>query len=154
MFEIKIPAHCHDAYLKLVFSVPARAAAFFRSHLSEEVTRTLDWESLEVVPGSFVKGEVLGSHSDLVFCVKAGAGGPPLLLYLLFEHQTTVDPMMPLRLLGYIKELLDSHLRQHGLPMPPVLPFVLHQGPDRWTVPTQFASGFDLAPGLLEGLGP
>jgi predicted transposase/invertase (TIGR01784 family) len=72
-------------------------------------------------------------------------------LYLLLEHQTSVDPLMPLRLLCYIVEVLRQRAETHGLPLPPVIPFVLHQGPDRWTPSTQFLDLFEL-PQDLEAL--
>ena len=92
------------------------------------------------------------AHSDLLFSVKAGE--LPLLLYLVFEHQTAVDPAMPLRLMGYVFAILQRHEKQHGLPLPPVVPFVLHQGPDRWSVSPQFADLFAVPTGLGEALGP
>lgn len=42
VFEIQIPAHCHDAYFKSVFSVPERAAAFFRRYLPAAVAESVD----------------------------------------------------------------------------------------------------------------
>ena len=75
------------------------------------------------------------------------------MLYLLFEHQTSVDPAMPLRLLGYIVEILQQHQRRHGGPWPLVFPFVLNQGPDRWTVSENFEDGFAMGVGL-EGMLP
>jgi len=65
-------------------------------------------------------------------------GERELKLYLLFEHQTSVDAEMPLRLLSYVLEILLVHQKAAGLP------FVLHQGPDRWTASPCFEDLFDL----------
>jgi len=73
---------------------------------------------------------------------------------LLSEHQTTVDELMPLRLLNYILEILRTHAETHGRPLPPVLPLVLHQGPDRWTVSPCFEDLFALPAPLAEALMP
>lgn len=83
---------------------------------------------------------------------RAQLAGREVLLHLLFEHQTTVDPVMPLRLLAYITEILLNYQRRHGLPLPPVLAFVLHQGPERWTVSTSFEDLFELPEHLATGL--
>jgi hypothetical protein len=84
-----------------------------------------------------------------------GAGGrAKLLLYLLFEHQTSVDRAMPLRLLVYMAEIWLDHERREGLPVPPVIPFVLHQGPEPWNVPVQFAEIVAVPDGLTEQIRP
>jgi hypothetical protein len=60
---------------------------------------------------------------------------------------------MPLRLLGYVTEIFTKHHNAHGFPLPPVLPFVFHQGPDAWNISTSFEDLFELpeeiAPALL-----
>ena len=142
----------HDAYFKEVFSQPERAAAFFRGHLPAVLAAQIDWDSLAPQPGSFVKQSLQQAHSDLLFSARAGTRG--VLLYLLFEHQTTVDPAMPLRLLGYLLEIWQGHERKHGLPLPPVIPFVLHQGPDTWNVSVNFEKLIDLPEELSAELLP
>jgi predicted transposase/invertase (TIGR01784 family) len=150
VLDADLATHSNDSYFKAVFSVPEFAAAFFQSHLPAETAAIIDWSSLALLPGSFVKGTLQQAHSDLVFSVQAGQR--ELKLYLLFEHQTTVDPAMPLRLLGYITELLITHEKKHGLPLPPVLPFVLHQGPDRWSPSPEFSDLFQLSEDMTEAL--
>ncbi len=134
--------HPNDAFFKSIFSEPEHATTFFKSHLAGEISTHVDWRSLRVMPTSFVKNSLRQIHSDLLFSVKIS--GREALLYLLFEHQTTVDPAMPLRLFGYVGEILNQHYKVHGLPLPAVVPYILHQGPDRWTVSTQFEDLFDL----------
>lgn len=91
-------------------------------------------------------------HSDLLFSVNIG--GTAAFLYLLFEHQSTPDPAMPLRLLGYVSEIFLQHHKTRGLPLPPVLPFVFHQGPESWNVSTTFEDLFALPDGISEALLP
>ena len=145
-------AQPHDAFFKSVFSDPVHTAGLLRGHLPAEIAALIDWDSLVLVPSSFVKRSLRQAHADLLF--RAQLGGREVLLHLLFEHQTTVDPAMPLRLLAYITEILLNHERLHGLPLPPVLAFVLHQGPERWTVATAFEDLFELPPSLACGLAP
>ena len=110
--EVELAAHPHDAYFKDVFSDPGMAVVFFQEHLPEPVASRMDWTSLKLVPGSFVKQSLQQAHSDLLFSVQIK--GLPSFLYLLFEHQTTVDDRMPLRLLGYVLEILRTHAETHG----------------------------------------
>jgi predicted transposase/invertase (TIGR01784 family) len=137
-----LAAHPNDAFFKAIFSKPEHATAFFKSHLPPAIAARIAWPSLAVIPTSFVKSSLQQVHSDLLFSVSLS--GRETLLYLLFEHQSKVDPSMPLRLLGYVTEILTQHQKSHGLPLPPVLPFVLHQGPDHWNVSTAFEELFEL----------
>ena len=142
----------NDAFFKDVFSQPQHATAFFRSRLPPAIVAQVDWPSLRVLPSSFVKSGLQQVQADLLFAVNIG--GRDARLYLLFEHQSTVDPTMPLRMLGYVAEILFKHHKAHGLPLPPVLPFVFHQGPERWNVSTAFEDLFDLPEDLAADLLP
>jgi len=142
----------NDAFFKEMFSDRSRAIEFFQSHLPPAIVAKVDWPSLKVLPSSFIKSGLQQVSADLLFNVKIG--GVDALLYLLFEHQSTVDPTMPLRMLGYVAEILFKHHKEHGLPLPPVLPFVFHQGPDRWNVSTAFEDLFELPEDLAAVLLP
>ena len=150
--EPELAAHSNDAFFKSVFSEPERAAAFFKSHLPQAIAAEVDWDSLEVVPTSFVKSSLQQVHSDLLFA--ANFSGRRTLFYLLFEHQSTPDPVLRLRLLGYILEMLQRHHQNHGLPLPPVLPFVFHQGPEPWHCSTAFEDLFGMPDELAVDLLP
>ena len=148
----RLASHPHDAFIKDVLSNPVLAAALFKEHFPPAVTSLMDWSSLRLEPGSFVKQSLHQAHSDLLFSIQME--GSPCFLYMLFEHQTTVDEMMPFRLLNYIIEIMRSHVEIHGLPLPPVLPMVFHQGPERWTPSPCFEDMFDLSPAHAEALLP
>ena len=148
----ELAAHPNDGFFKEIFSDPIQATAFFKSHLPPAIVAAIEWPSLTVIPTSFVKANLQQLHSDLLFSVRHG--GRDTLLYLLFEHQSTVDPTMPLRLLGYIGEILTEQHKRHGLPLPPVLPFVLHQGTDAWNVSTAFEDLFALPSEIASELLP
>jgi len=145
-------AHTHDGFFKSVFSQTEHATAFFKSHLPPGIVRKIDWPSLTRVPGSFVKSSLQQLHSDLLFSCRLG--GRETRLYLLFEHQSTPDPAIRLRLAGYTMQIHQQHYRQHGLPLIPVLPFVLHQGPESWKPSTAFEDLFELPEDLAADLLP
>ena len=138
----ELAAHPHDALIRRVLSGHLNAAAaLFRSRMSVALAASIDWTTLALVPSSFVKRNLKQTHSDLLFSVRRN--GKPILIYLLFEHQSTVDSSMPLRLLGYMLEIWLAHRQLNPTgPLPPVIPIVLNQGPGEWTVSTQFADMF------------
>ncbi|MBX7206691.1 MAG: Rpn family recombination-promoting nuclease/putative transposase [Verrucomicrobiaceae bacterium] len=142
----------NDAFFKGVFSNPAHAAVFFQSHVSPALAAAIDWTTIAAMPASFVRQDLQQSHSDLLYTVRCA--DHDIFLYLLFEHQTSVDPLMPLRLLDYVTKVLVKHAKEHGPPLPPVIPFVLHQGPERWTISPQFEHLFELPLHLNELLLP
>jgi predicted transposase/invertase (TIGR01784 family) len=84
-------AHTNDGFFKAVFSQPEHSTAFFKSHLPPALAAKMDWSSLGVLPGSFVKTSLQQVHSDLLFSVRVGER--ETLLYLLFEHQSCPDPI-------------------------------------------------------------
>ena len=145
--EFDIATQPHDAFIKEMLRSTERAVALFQGHLPPAIVACIDWGTLALLPSSFVHQDLKQTHSDLLFSVKAE--GREVLLYVLVEHQTSVDPLMPLRLLGYIVEILREHEKSRGLPLPVVLPLLIHQGPDRWTVPAQFNEMFDLPADLV-----
>lgn len=150
--DFELAAHPHDAFIKKAFSDLDCAGRFFRSHLPPAIAAQADWSTLKVVPGSFVRHTLQQTHSDLLYTVSMGE--EPMLLHLLFEQQSTVNPSMPLRLLGYMTDIWNAWIEKHGLPLPPVIPFVLHLGPQGWTPTCSFEELVALPAGLEEVLRP
>ncbi|MEN0063786.1 MAG: Rpn family recombination-promoting nuclease/putative transposase [Myxococcota bacterium] len=140
-----MPRNHHDALFKAVFSQPEQAAAHLRAVLPSEVTRHLDFDHLRHAPGSFVDEELSDRHTDLLFEVESRWGDESAFVYLLFEHQSSPDPLMPFRLLGYLVRIWQHWLGQYprARALPIVVPVVLYHGGERWNVPSDFASLID-----------
>ena len=150
-----LSTHPHDAYFKAVFSNRRHAIAFFREHLPAALVKAIRWNTFKVVPGSFVESDLVEHRSDLLYTVSIGAHS--LLLYLLFEHQSTVDPVWQVRSLAYSIEIWRGWCAEHPnkpTPLPIVLPFLLHQGPGAWKAPVAFEALFEIPPALGELLLP
>ena len=108
----------HDNLFRKVFSDEPEAAGLLRPNLPEWLSTRLDWSTLTLQDRSYVDEELEASQSDLLFEVQwqagdgqagagqagAGAAGSEpqrLLLYVLFEHQSTPNRWMRFRLLEY-----------------------------------------------------
>jgi predicted transposase YdaD len=87
----------HDTVFKRAFSVPAHAAGEVRSVLPASAVAHFDLSALELVPASFIDAEMAHRHADLLF--RAPFDGQPAYVYFLLEHQSTVDALMPFRVL-------------------------------------------------------
>jgi predicted transposase YdaD len=123
--------------------------------LPAEIRAQVDLASLEVCPGSFVDDDLRHSHSDLLYSVRTKRGGDAL-VYVLFEHQSSFDARMPLRLLRYIVRIWERWLGDHPLAkrMPIVVPVVLHHGATEWQAAPGLSSMLDASPELLEATRP
>jgi predicted transposase/invertase (TIGR01784 family) len=135
----------HDALFKKTFSDEQHAAAEFRALLPARLVALTDFSTLTLCPGSFVDEALAGSQSDLLF--SARVAGKPALLYILFEHQSSADKLMPLRLLRYVVRILERHVEgkhaAEALPLPVVVPLVLHHSDTGWNVSRRLEELFD-----------
>ena len=139
-----MPANPHDALFKWTFSQPEHAAAELRAVLPQAIVAKLDLGSLEVLPGSFVDADLVDRHTDLLYSVPVA--GRPGLVYVVFEHQSTSDPLMPVRLLGYMLRVWQRRIDDDAmatLPLPPIIPVVLHHSAAGWSGRTSFHSLVD-----------
>ena len=128
----------HDKLVKSTFSDPDNARAFLQAHLPLQLTRCIDWTTLNLVSGSFIDPEFAASSSDLLFT--AQINGQTAFLYILFEHQNEEDPFIGLRLLTYMVRIWNDHLRNNPgtAKLPPILPLVLAQDNKPWKSSIRF----------------
>ncbi len=144
----------NDKLLKATFSVPENARAFFKNHLPPELAVALDWSSLSLEPGSFIDPQFTSSESDLLFHIRLQQS--EAFLYLLFEHQSSEDPRMALRLLSYILRIWERFAQNHAPPakLPAILPVVLAQGKRPWKTSTRLEDLIHLPPEVAHILRP
>lgn len=145
----------HDALFKDVFSIPEHAAALLASILPEQAAAALGWSTLALEPGSYVDHGLRQRHSDLLFSAR-DAGGGPVLIYLLVEHQSRQDPWMPQRMLEYLGRISARWRTDHPRParLPPVLPIVVHHGRGGWRAARSLADLYALEPTFADAFGP
>ena len=144
----------HDTYFKAIFSDPEVASAHLRSQVPADARDAIDWSSLDLAPGSFVDKELRERHSDLLFSVSL-ADGAPGLLYIVFEHQSSHDPLMALRLHRYIQHVWDRWTRENpdAVAIPAIISSLLIQGPRPWRGPTRLQDCVAIPP-QLDSLRP
>ncbi|KFE60842.1 Rpn family recombination-promoting nuclease/putative transposase [Hyalangium minutum] len=136
----------HDLLVRYTFDHPERAAAELRAVLPPEVVAQVDWSSLHRESGSVVDAELRERQSDLLFSARLH-GGEPLLLYLLLEHQSSVDKWMAFRMLRYVMRQLERWLQEHpeSDTLPVILPVVMYHGSEgRWTAARRMEELFQL----------
>jgi hypothetical protein len=134
--------HAHDRLFRAGLSNPAAAAAFLIDRLPPEVAARIDWNTLKLEPGSFVDPDLRLAESDLLFSAKAD--GRDIGIYVLFEHQSTRDPRLPMRLLRY--KVGIWHRQEQNAdnrpPYPQIISIVVAQNGSVWNVDPTFSSLF------------
>jgi hypothetical protein len=100
--------------------------------LLADVARRIDWSALRPLPESFIGPELGELRADLVFSVTLDRRDA--YLYVLLEHQSRSDRLMPLRILRYMIRIWDEHLRAHpdAVLLPPIVPIVVHHSAKGW----------------------
>jgi hypothetical protein len=147
----KTPDTPHDKLFKRRFSEVENAVPELRAILPPALLERIDLSTLKVVPGEFVDEALKSSHSDLLYEVQLSA--KPAFVYVLFEHQSSADPLLALRLMRYLVRILERYARaakasddnDHRplLPLPAVIPVVLHHSETGWTAAQRLEDLFD-----------
>src|SRR5689334_20846313 len=145
----------HDALFKAAFSKLRHARGLLRSLVTEPLRRRIAWSTLRLESGIAVDDEGLDEQRmDLVYSGRAGERR--MLVYVLAEHQSKVDPWMAFRLLCYLVAIWKGYRAQHprAKKLPAILPMVVHHSPTGWTAPVAFEDLLDADADLFDAFGP
>ena len=122
--------------------------------LAKELEEHLDFQRLKVLNRSFVDDTLRDLQSDMVFSVpfRDATQGEDVTVYILIEHQSTVDPLMGFRLLFYMcqiwneqrRELERSRVPKSRWRLRPILPIVYYTGSQRWEMPLSLSAVMDV----------
>ena len=122
----------HDALFKRAFERPEHLAQLCRELLPPALVDAIAWDTIAPQPGAFIDPALKDFHSDILF--KAEFLRQSIPLYVLVEHQSTVDPIMPLRILHYLALVWMRHAQEHELPLPlpPLVSVLVAHAPGGW----------------------
>lgn len=144
VFRRTMTENPHEHLVRAIFGRPERAAAELRTLFPQTLLERLDLDTLALVSGSFVDETLRDREADLLFTVRS-SGGHAGFVYLLFEHQSTFDRWLPLRLLEYQLRIWERWRRDHPAArrLPRILPVVLFHGDRAWASSTRFEALLD-----------
>jgi hypothetical protein len=146
----------HDSSYKFLFSNPELVRDLVLGFIPDQWLHSLDYATLEKVPGSYVSEDFKQREDDIVWRVKVA--GEWVYLYLLIEFQSSVDKYMALRVMVYTGLLYQDLIKRGELladgRLPPLLPIVLYNGQQKWTAVTNVADLIPIVPGLVEQFKP
>lgn len=159
--------HDHDASYKQLFSYPEVVRDLVLGFIPDQWLHSLDFDTLEKVPGSFVTEDLRHRSGDVVWRVKVHEQW--MYLYLLIEFQSRVDRWMAVRIMTYVGLLYQDLIRRGHInapqqgkrrkrpataQLPPVLPIVIYNGERGWTAATDVAELIPTVPGVVDKYVP
>jgi hypothetical protein len=146
----------HDSGYKFLFFTPELVRDLIIGFVPDEWLHSLDYSTLERIPGSYVSEDFRYRADDIVWRVRVG--GEWVYLYLLLEFQSRVDRYMALRMMVYVGLLYQDLIKRGEVladgRLPPVLPIVLYNGSQRWTASKDVFDLIPPVPGLVEQFKP
>ena len=169
-----VPRTIHDAFFKGLMGDSRNAAAALRAITPAPVAEQVDWTALQPERASLQRDGKIQTHADLLFKARwkpdetrtekqtnegkadQESTGPELYLHLIYEHQSTPDPWMPLRFFNMAHALWrrDRKRDQDARRLPAVLCYVLYHGAAPWTAPTSLIDLIDVPETIREHLRP
>ncbi len=110
-----------------------------------DIVKLIDLSRLKPIQTTFVQRDYRHVESDVVLVapLRRTKGKPSprkLLIYILIEHQSEPDRLMPLRVLDYVVQIFKYQVREWSkthrsfarIRLDPVLPVVFYTGTRRW----------------------
>lgn len=118
----------HDRYIRAMMGkYPQVALEFFEANLPQKIKEAIDFQSIQLQKESYVDNELRLQIDDLLYAVTFN--GKPGYLYLLLEHASKPDPLLPFRMLKYMVAIMDDHLKiRETKELPIIYPLVLYTG--------------------------
>ena len=122
--------------------------------VASELVEYLDFSRLTELNRSYISDSLKELESDMVFSVpfESDKTTEELLIYILIEHQSTVDRMMAFRVLFYMCQIWDGQRREleaSDIPrsewrLRPILPIVYYTGSQKWKTPISLTTAMEV----------
>ena len=132
----------HDRGYKLLFSVYQNFQQLMEGFVDKSWTSRLDYLHSQKIDKSFIMKGFKKQETDILYKIPLlGEPDKEIFLYVLIEHQSSVDFAMPFRVLCYLVEIWrdfyknsdPNETRQKEFRFPPVFLIVLYNGKEKWT---------------------
>ncbi|MDN3030276.1 MAG: Rpn family recombination-promoting nuclease/putative transposase [Candidatus Tisiphia sp.] len=122
----------HDEIFRKSMENPIVAKEFLATHLPKDVLALIDSTSLKLEKDSFIEPDLSKTISDVLFSVKFNDQDG--YIFLLLEHQSTVDKMMAFRLFKYMINICDRYLtiNPKAKSLPVIYPLIIYNGKKKY----------------------
>ncbi|KAJ6625043.1 Recombination-promoting nuclease pSLT051 [Pseudolycoriella hygida] len=125
----------HDKIFRKSMENPIVAKEFLATHLPKDILALIDRTTLKLEKDSFIESDLSETISDILFSVKFNDKDG--YIFLLLEHQSTVDQLMAFRLFKYMINICDRYLTTNpkAKRLPLIYPLVLYNGKKKYDAP-------------------
>ena len=137
----------HDKVIKNILGRHETAVSFLQCFLPEKITRHLELESLCFEQTSHIPDHMQEYFSDILMRMPLRDREQEAEIYVLLEHKSFLDEMVPLQLLRYMVETWSAYSEKRKKPffkLPLLLPIVITHGEYRWRFKTKLSSIVDV----------
>jgi len=127
-----------------------------------DIAKNIDYNHLQRLDRTFISDNFRKREADLVFTApfidEQDEITREVIIYILIENQSTVDPTMPFRILSYMLRIWESqreNFESENIPLSqwrfhPILPVVFYTGEQKWDEPLDIKRLFNLPKSLEE----
>lgn len=134
----------HDEFFRHMMTYTEVAYDFFETRLPADVLALINLDTLKLENTTLVDTRLNKHESDILYSVKR-VDNEKAFLYILSEHQSESDPLMPFRLHYYMIQFLKRHIVQNKetpLPLPFIYAMVIYNGKTIWSHDRDFFNLF------------
>lgn len=140
--------HQHDKIFRTVLDRKSDALALINKALNTQ----LEVQEIEKYNSSFINKVFQNREADIVYKIKDRS------IFILIEHQTKVDYLMPYRILEYEVAIMQSaidldKIKNKESKIPLVIPIVLYTGNKKWNAKKYLEENQEKIEGIENGLG-
>ena len=140
--------HQHDKIFRTVLDRKSDAIALINKALNTQ----LEAKDIEKYNSSFINKVFQNREADIVYKIKDRS------IFILIEHQTKVDYLMPYRILEYEVAIMQSaidldKIKNKESKIPLVIPIVLYTGNKKWNAKKYLEENQEKIEGIENGLG-
>ena len=139
--------HQHDKIFRTVLDRKSDALALINKALNTQ----LEVQEIEKYNSSFINKVFQNREADIVYKIKDRS------IFILIEHQTKVDYLMPYRILEYEVAIMQSaidldKIKNKESKIPLVIPIVLYTGNKKWNAKKYLEENQEKIEGIENGL--
>ncbi|MDQ5919987.1 MAG: hypothetical protein QG673_43 [Pseudomonadota bacterium] len=120
----------HDELAKRFLTDLNAARGFLQIHLDPKILAKCDLSTLTIESGSYIDNDLRKRASDILYKMDLLDKSNCVYVYVLIEHQSRAEELMPLRVLRYVLAILQNHVDKYKVKgdLPIVVPLILYNG--------------------------
>ena len=128
-YELETTHQYHDKIFKDILDNKKELINFMEQYIGFQKDKILKEENIEKYNRKFITSDFKTKESDIIYKIKDEN------IFILIEHQSTIDYKMPERIVEYCLELIRSVKTKSDKNYPLICPIVLYTGKKKWDAP-------------------